>query len=243
MNSDGIVRSEETKQRIHQAFRVYWLSPLCPGIVQLGETLVGWALQAALTGGKAYADAFNLQTKTAYQIKTGLRSSPVTFARLTTSSQLNLVNTGRQNDANLLGAELLAWVWQRINQPREVLGAEKIRVARIIYSRLGQFTYYERDVTTDPYDPNDFVWRWSSKGKALEGFYKDRRWFSWYPQGRLATRNQNQLHFHGENDLIPKAGAPNRYDFNLGEPAQVSFDKFMTVVQPLFDALPNSPIP
>lgn len=242
MAGDEVVLSQQTKQRIEQAFRAYWLSPLCSGDIEVGETVVSWALGAARIGTKAFADAFNVTTKTAYQIKTGLLTSPVTFGRLTTPSQFELVNSPKQEDLNRLGRELLEWVWRRINEPKTVLEANQVRVARVIYSQIGNFTYYERDVSTDPHDPQMFTWKWSNGGKALEGYYSEypeRQWFSWYPQGRLGTRNQNQLHFHGENKFIPSEGALNRYDFYLGKHARISFDDFMGVLQPLIDALPE----
>ena len=240
MADSQIVLSVQTKQRIEQAFHTYWLSPFCSGVVQIGETLVSWALEATLLGTKEYADAYNTKTKTAYQIKTGLYDSPVTFARLTTHSQSDLVNSANQTDIDTLGKELLAWVHHRINEPRTVLGATHVRVARVVYSRGGNFIYYERDVSGDPQESKDFVWRWSSKGNALEGYYLGKhKWFSWYPQGRRTTRNQNQVHFHGENALAPRAESPNRYDFYLGEPARIPFDKFMITLQPLLDELPS----
>lgn len=240
MTDNQVILSEQTKKRMEQAFRAYWLSPFCSGVVQIGETLVSWALEAELIGTKEYADAYNTKTKTAYQIKTGLHSSPVTFARLTTPSQFDLVNSSSQTDIDTLGRELLEWVQRRINEPRTVLKAEHVHVARIVYSQIGNFTYYERDVSGDPHNPQDFTWRWSSKGNALEGYYLgERKWFSWYPQGRRSTRNQNQVHFHGENVLMPDASAPNRYDFHLGEHARITFDTFMTALQPLLDALPK----
>lgn len=243
MADSQIILSEQIKQRIEHAFRAYWLSPFCSGVIQIGETLVSWALEATLLGTKAYADAYNPKTKTAYQIKTGLHSSPVTFARLTTPSQFELVNSSSQADIDALGKELLEWVQQRINEPRAILGAEHVHVARIVYSKTGSFTYYERDVSNDPHDPKDFTWRWSNEGNALEGYYwGEHKWFSWYPQGRRNTRNQNQVHFHGENALMPSIDALNRYDFYLGQHARIPFDKFISVLQPLLDALPKDPL-
>lgn len=239
MLNNPIILSEQTKQRIEQAFRAYWLSPFCSGVVQIGETLISWALDAVLTNGKAYADAYNTKTKIAYQIKTGLHSSPVTFARLTTPSQFNLVNSSNQADANILGRELLDWVQHRINEPRTMLGASRVHIARVVYSNIGNFIYYERNVENDSLNYENFTWRWSNKGNALEGYYFERKWFSWYPQGREKTRNQNQVHFHGENALIPESGAPNRHDFYLGKHAQISFSKFMDTLQPLLDDLPK----
>ncbi|GEM_PF-4562321 len=231
--------TEQTKQRLEAGFRAYWLSPFCAGTIEIGEPIIAWALGASHLGTKAFADAYNIQTKVAYQIKTGLVNSPVTFARLTTPSQSQLVNSDHQADRDRLGAELLAWVHARINEPKALLGAEQVRVARIIYTQIGSFTYYERDTAHDPYDPSQFSWIWSTKGNALEGYYENKKWFSWYPQGRLQTKNQNQLHFHGENAFIPPAGAANRHDFYLGKFGRITFDDFMKAMLPIVNTLSN----
>jgi hypothetical protein len=195
----SIVLPQGRKQKIWTVLRAYWLSPFCSGKIELGEQLLSWALSAETLASKAYADAYDSESKIAYQIKTGLPDSPVTFARLTTPSQSDLVNSSLPADAEILGKELLSWVSDRIQQPRIILGAEQVRTARLIYTVSGDFTYYEREADPGNFDPRDYSWQWSSRGNALEGYKNNIRWFSWYPQGRQNTKNQNQLHFHGEN--------------------------------------------
>lgn len=230
-----ITLDNETVSRIELAFKVYWLSPFCSGTIEIGETLLSWALQATLLSSKAYADAYESTKQIAYQIKTGLPSSPVTFARLTTPSQLKLVNSTHTKDIQQLGNELLTWVQNRIEEPKQQLGAKEVRVARIIYTKDGHFTYYERLMDMMHYLPSDYQWRWSIKGNALEGYRNHEKWFSWYPQGRQGTKNQNQLHYHGENMLIPAVGDKSRYDFYLGSHAQVPFDKMVNVLLKLIE--------
>lgn len=216
--------SEETIQRVELAFKVYWLSPFCSGTIELGETLLSWALKAELLSSKAYADAYDAKNRIAYQIKTGLPTSPLTFARLTTPSQFDLVNSSESNDINILGEELLTWVKHRIDEPKTILGAKEVRISRIIYTKSGDFIYYERIVDPNLYDPKHYKWKWSERGNALEGSKNGEKWFSWYPQGRQGAKNQNQLHYHGENKLIPPIESKSRYDFRLGQHAQISFD-------------------
>jgi hypothetical protein len=227
--------SPETIERIELAFKVYWLSPFCSGTIEIGETLISWALKARMLSSKAYADAYQTDSQIAYQIKTGLPTSPVTFARLTTPSQFQLVNDGNPNSPQLLGAELLAWVQERIEQPKKILNAKEVKIARMIYTKSGNFTYYERLVDSSKYDPSLYRWQWSEKGNALEGYQGDHKWFSWYPQGRFGTKNQNQLHDHGENRLIPVENATNRHDFVLGKHAQFEFDEMIIALLQLLD--------
>jgi len=234
-----IILSENRKHRIKQAFQAYWLSPFCTGTILLGEPLLSWALEARMLSTKGYADAYDPHSKVAYQIKTGLASSPLTFARLTTKSQFEFVNDPDLAKASLLGHELLEWVKHRVEEPKKLLGAIDVHVARLIYNTKGTFTYYERLSTIDIYDPTHYMWKWSSKGHALEGFRHNERWFSWYPQGREKSKNQNQLHFHGENYLIPDIGLPNRYDFELGEYGQIPFEKMLAALVPLFPTPPD----
>jgi hypothetical protein len=228
-----IVLSGTTKERVYRATKAYWLSPFCAGTIEIGETLLSWALEARALSSKAYADAYSTHTHIAYQIKTGLPSSPVTFARLTTLSQFEFVNDN--NATELLGRELLAWVRIRIEEPMHILGAQEVRVARLLYTRRGDFTYYERISDPNLYLPEDYHWQWSSKGNALEGYREGQKCFSWYPQGRRGTKNQNQLHYHGENLLIPSVNALNRFDFTLGEPAQIEFDALITTILALLE--------
>jgi len=216
--------SDAVRARIELAFKVYWLSPFCSGTIEIGEQLLSWALESTMLSSKAYADAYNEANQIAYQIKTGLPSSPVTFARLTTPSQFNLVNSAQEGDINQLGSEILMWVRNRIEEPKARLGAKEVHIARIIYTREGNFTYYERVDDATYYLSDDYSWHWSLKGNALEGYRKGKKWFSWYPQGRLGSKNQNQLHYHGENVLIPIEGSPNRHDFYLGIPSKIPFD-------------------
>lgn len=227
--------SRETIHRIELAFKAYWLSPFCSGTVQLGEILLSWALKAEMLASKSYADMYNPTTKIAYQIKTGLPASPVTFARLTTASQFSLVNSSDLFDCEILGGELLDWVRNRIEEPKTNLGAKEVRIARIIYTKSGDFTYYERLVDPTLYDPATYTWKWSSKGNALEGYKGDEKWFSWYPQGRRGAKNQNQLHYHGENRLIPPEGSGNRHDFSLGRPAQIDFNDMLNALLNLIE--------
>ena len=231
--------SRETIRRIELAFKVYWLSPFCSGTIQLGETLLSWALEAEMLAGKSYADVYNPTTKIAYQIKTGLPSSPVTFARLTTPSQFALANSNDSLDCKILGDELLDWVRNRIEEPKTILGAKEVRVARIIYTKSGDFTYYERPVDPALYDSAAYTWKWSGKGNALEGYKDDEKWFSWYPQGRRGTKNQNQLHYHGENKLIPLGGSGNRHDFSLGRHAQIDFNDMINALLSLIEKNTN----
>lgn len=231
------ILSTYTKERVEEAIQAYWLSPFCSGVIELGETLLSWALEAQMLASKAYADAYQPEHQIAYQIKTGLPTSPVTFARLTTASQFQLVNSSKQSDLDKLGYELLDWVRHRIMEPIESLNTKEVRVARLIYTKDGTFTYYERLVSPDLYQPKDYVWRWSEKGNALEGYKGDQKWFSWYPQGRDGTRNQNQLHDHGENILIPSSGTSSRHDFSLGPPSQIDFEHFFNAIQPLIENL------
>lgn len=135
----------------------------------------------------------------------------------------------------VLANELLAWVRQRIQEPLTNLGAQDVRVANITYTKQGDFTYYERHVNPTNYQPEDFDARWSESGKALELYKGDDKWFSWYPQGRQNSRNQNQLHFHGENHLTPDADAPNRFDFMLGEYGTIEFNVMLNALLPLVD--------
>ena len=223
-----MILSDLTKERVYRAIKAYWLSPFCPGTIEIGETILSWALGAKSLSSKAYADAYNPETRIAYQIKTGLPSSPVTFARLTTPSQFDLVNDDKA--VGNLGHELLIWVQARIQEPQNLLGAEEVRIARLIYTRHGDFTYYERLSEPSLYSPEKYDWRWSIKGNALEGYHESQKIFSWYPQGRRGTKNQNQLHYHGENLLIPPIDAPTRFDFSLGEPGQIEFDIFITTI-------------
>ena len=225
----------ETIRRIELAFKVYWLSPFCSGTIQLGETLLSWALEAEMLASKSYADVYNPTAKIAYQIKTGLPKSPVTFARLTTPSQFSLVNSRNSFDCEILGDELLDWVRNRIEEPKMILGAKEVRVARIIYTKSGDFTYYERLVDPTLYDPGAYTWGWSSRGNALEGYKGSEKWFSWYPQGRRGTKNQNQLHYHGENKLIPPGGSGNRHDFSLGRHAQIDFNDMVNALLHLIE--------
>lgn len=227
--------SSERKERIQLAFKIYWLSPFCTGTILLGEPLLSWALNAELLEGKAFADAYDRQHSIAYQIKTGLPSSPITFARLTTKSQELLVNSANSHDMAILAQELLEWVRNRIQEPKVNLRAKEIHIARIIYTKTGDFTYYER--LTDPtlYNPDNYTWQWSVKGNALELYQNEVKWFAWYPQGRLNTKNQNQLHFHGENHLIPTLGASNRLDFQLGQYGRLSLEKMAEALSPLLD--------
>ncbi|MDX2077640.1 MAG: hypothetical protein SFZ02_14520 [bacterium] len=230
-----IILTDETISRIELAFKVYWLSPFCSGTIEIGETLLSWALQATMLSSKAYADAYHSTNQIAYQIKTGLITSPVTFARLTTPSQFDLVNSINQNDIQHLGDELLEWVRNRIEEPKILLGAKEVRVARIIYTKQGDFTYYERLMDINHYLSQDYEWHWSSKGNALEGYRNRVKWFSWYPQGRQGTKNQNQLHYHGENTFLPSVGSKNRHDFRLGTHAQIPFDKMFVALLNLID--------
>lgn len=188
-----------------------------------------------MLSSKAYADAYESTKQIAYQIKTGLLSSPVTFARLTTPSQFSLVNSTNQADIQQLGDELLTWVQNRIEEPKQLLGAKEIRVARIIYTKNGNFTYYERLMNAEHYLLSDYEWQWSIKGNALEGYRNGAKWFSWYPQGRQGTKNQNQLHYHGENTLIPQVDSKSRYDFYLGEHSQIPFDKMVNALLNLIE--------
>jgi hypothetical protein len=229
----------ETLRRVELAFKVYWLSPFCSGTIEIGETLLSWALQADMLASKAYADAYHPATQVAYQFKTGLHNSPVTFARLTTPSQSDLVNRDQPDDLNILGHELLAWVRNRIEEPKTILGAKEVRIARVIYTKSGDFTYYERLVDPTLYDPNADRWQWSSQGNALEGYRHDVKWFSWYPQGRLGTKNQNQLHYHGENQLIPAKDSASRHDFRLGQHAQIDFDAMVTALLQIIEGNSN----
>ena len=228
-----IVLSPTRIERIQLAFRVYWLSPFCTGTILLGEPLISWALEANMLATKAYADAYDIHQKIAYQIKTGLPSSPVTFARLTTSSQFQLVNSKDPQDIAILGHELLHWVRNRIQEPITILGAEEVRIARLLYTKFGDFTYYERLSDSSQFLPENYTFGWSERGNALEVYRNQRKWFSWYPQGRYSTKNQNQLHFHGVNYLMPEIGASNRVDFQLGEPAQIPFDQMVQALLPL----------
>lgn len=223
-----MILTEATKERVYRAIKAYWLSPFCDGTIEIGEILISWAIGARTLSSKAYADAYNPETQIAYQIKTGLPSSPLTFARLTTSSQFDLVNDDKA--ATILGNELLAWVRSRIEEPKAFLGAREVRIARLIYTRAGDFSYYERLSEPSHYLPEDYSWQWSSKGNALEGYRAGEKAFSWYPQGRRATKNQNQLHYHGENLLIPTPNSPNRFDFSLGKAGQIEFDVFITKI-------------
>lgn len=225
--------SQHTRERVELVFKVYWLSPFCTGTVELGETLLSWALRAERIPKKSFTDLFDYETKTSYQVKTGLEGGIVTFARLTTSSQPNLVDSTSPYDWEILGNELLEWVRKRIQEPREEFGAKHIKVARIVYTRDGNFTYYERHVDPDQYDPSLHYWEWRFEGSALNGYLNEEKWFSWYPQGRSSTRNQNQLHFHGEWILMPERGSPDRHDFILGPPAQINFSDFIQVMAPL----------
>jgi hypothetical protein len=227
--------SPKTKQRVELVFKAYWLSPFCSGTVEIGETLVAWALQAEMLIGKAYADAYDASTKTAYQIKTGLPTSPVTFARLTTPSQFDLVNSNHSTDINVLGYELLEWVRNRIEEPKQIYDATFVKLSRIIYTKRGEFTYYERIEDPTLHNPQLYTWQWSEKGNALEGYHNNEKWFSWYPQGRRGTKNQNQLHYHGENKLIPPIGSFARHDFVLGRYSQIGFDEFMNAILKLID--------
>lgn len=225
----------ETIRRVELAFKVYWLSPFCSGVIEIGETLLSWALQADMLAGKAYADAYNPTSRIAYQIKTGLPTSPVTFARLTTPSQFDLVNSNQPADSDTLGSELLDWVRNRVQEPVSILNAREVRVARIIYTRAGDFIYYERLVDPTLYDPESYRWQWSSKGNALEGYRDGDKWFSWYPQGRQGTKNQNQLHYHGENQHIPPVGSASRHDFRLGKHARITFDAMVEALLQLIE--------
>lgn len=227
--------STEKKKRILLAFKAYWLSPFCTGTILLGEPLLSWALNAQLLETKAYADAYDTEKKIAYQLKTGLPTSPVTFARLTTHSQAQLVNSSKPADLQTLSHELLTWVTNRIQEPLHNLGATEVRIARLIYTKLGDFTYYERVSDPKLYNPDLYSYQWSDNGIALELYRNDSKWFSWYPQGRLNSKNQNQLHFHGENHLIPEEDSPNRFNFHLGKPAQISFEQLLDVLLPLVD--------
>jgi hypothetical protein len=233
--SPDIVLSEETKVRVDAVFKTYWASPFCAGTIELGEVLLAWALRADLTQTKQYADAIQTESGIAYQIKTGLRTSPVTFARVTTPSQEQLVNSPDWEHINTLGHELLEWMRQRITQPYQWPHIKEVRVARVLYTKRGEFTYYERAVASQTDVPDLQSWRWSEAGNALEGYLGNVKWLSWYPQGRQNTRNQNQLHFHGENELIPPPGASNRIDFSMGSPARISFDEIITLLKPLVE--------
>lgn len=227
--------SVEKKERIQLAFKAYWLSPFCTGTILLGEPLLSWALEAQLLETKAYADAYDTENKIAYQLKTGLPTSPVTFARLTTSSQAQLVNSSKFEDIQQLGYELLEWVANRIQEPLYNLGAKEVRVARLIYTKAGDFTYYERVSDPTHYQPDLYRYKWSENGNALELHRDGLKWFSWYPQGRLNSKNQNQLHFHGENHLMPDEDSLSRFSFRLGLPAQISFEEMLEVLLPLVD--------
>jgi hypothetical protein len=145
-----------------------------------------------------------------------------------------LVNSTDQKAVDQLGYEVLKWVRNRIDEPKQKFDVDAVRVARIIYTRNGDFTYYERVEDEQHFLPEDYSWRWSAKaGKALEGYRHGERWFSWYPQGRINTRNQNQLHFHGENRLIPPFESSSRYDFSLGVPARIALDTVIDLIAPL----------
>jgi hypothetical protein len=235
---NDLVLSERKQQRIQDALKAYWLSPFCTGTILLGEPLLSWALEAEMLASKAYADAFDKANGIAYQIKTGQPKSPVTFARLTTPSQFQWVNANHSLAAATLGDELLYWVRSRIEEPKQRLNAVEVRVARLIYTVGGQFIYYERHSIVAVFDPSDYQWQWSAAGNALQGYRNGQHWFSWYPQGRQNSKNQNQLHFHGENALIPTMGSPNRMDFTLGQYGQISFDRMLNAINKLLEDTP-----
>ena len=211
---------------------------------QLMESVLSCVREGTVLNTYDFVDVINLQTGCGWQVKSTKEKTPVTWKRAKIPNALELIEASRESESGLqtLGDVIIDFCNDHARSSLYDYGLKEIGYSRLILSRSGQVTYFERLLCSrdrpNVFDPTDFTWQWSTPKRvikkeqlpALHGTHRATgdKWWAWHGLG------ENQLHFSGESAWWPDDDDPHMFSFQLPSGQEkLTFNQLMTLLSSL----------
>lgn len=245
-----LISSEAQLHEIMSALRGYLRLPFA------GDNVPGAFVEAVIAkvrGGEVlrtydFADVVNQEQKLAWQVKSTLAATTVTWKRAKIPDAPALI-AASQNDGEeavgALGDAILKFCNDHAVHSLELYGLDAIGYARLYVAR-DRLVYFERELVSKEaplmFDPEAFEWRWSEHQRAskkemlpaFHGFHRDtgNLWFKWHGLG------ENQLHFPGDKFWWPEADAVAKVEASIPDAdRKITYEEFVDWVSEKEDDL------
>jgi len=221
-----ILSTPEQLKEIEECIKCYLTTPFS-SMAKLGnelEDIIAYVRGGVVNSAFSFADV--IIDRVGWQIKTS-SSYVIIWKRISFPNQTDLIEKSKINPQEL-GNMLLNNCNEHVEKCAIKYNLDLFVYSRLITSKNGMFSYFERPVDKILFSPEMFYWKWGERNDypTFAGYHvvTGEKWFSW------SGMKDNQFRFMGEHNWHLTDNHPNKHTFHVDMKNKMSFGEYKTLL-------------